>query len=85
MSKKLLNQKKENTYSIQYIYIYMFQVFGPPLPPAHGHGIPPTPLVDVGWGGRWLCMQCVHGIPLPCCVGWGGKGVAYAVSENYNS
>ena len=42
------------------VCVYMFQVLAPPV-------------WGVGWGGRWLCMQCVHGIPPPPVV-WVGVG-----------
>ena len=45
-----------------YIYICLFQVLGPPLPPTHGHGTP----LPRGMGG----MRVWYPFPLWC--GWVG-------------
>ena len=44
---------------------------GSPPPPTPMVMVSPQPPVGVGWGGRWLCMQCVHGIHPPLWCGFG--------------
>ena len=35
-----------------YVYVYMFQVLGPPPPPHPPSWYPPNPPVGVGWGEK---------------------------------
>ena len=77
MSKKLLNQKKKTHIQfniIQYIFHKLSKHIQTYMFQVFG---PP------GVGGGCVCS--VFMVSHPCGVGWGGKGVAYAVWENYNS